>query len=792
MLWAQEPINAIPAYPAIKAVPTGTQIVQSPDPLVHYRWDNPTARDGLEHYILRPTVMTADRPDVVIAHSDGNYTVTGACDIRFDFGQVNAGWLEFDSPDYNGEIEMSISEFNEPAVFNIGSQHPKKTAKPVKHGHTYRLELNKELYEGVRYGWIHIRTLDRPMEIRSPRLVCQIKPTNYNGSFETNDTLLTRIWYTGAYTVKLNLLKDHFGAILMERSDRHSWTGDAHVSQAASMVAFGNFDFVKENIRYTSEQYNGIASYSLYWILSLLDYYHYTGDVALMEEMLENAVTKLDRAYDQYDANAELAFYGWDERLGAGFETPNIPENQRAYQMLCIRAWTEFAAAMRHMGRHELAHRYQQYATTKAERLRAAESWWKNFGVHASADAINAVFADRDEQRLIWQNAFADRMQRLSYSPFNQYFILQAMSRMQRHAEAITTVDDCWGGQIRYGATTFFEVYRPSWNDVSKPNDAPINNQCGYTSLTHPWSAGVTKWMTEEILGIKPLSPGFATFSVKPFLSERITRVKGDVPTPHGTIAFSIDSESGAIALSIPKNTVGNLAIPKAGRQINSISLKNGGELAPHGEDDRYLYFHHLAPGYYQGQVAYAGPWHPEVEESFQYSAVKFEEDSLTGGDWETKYGRSGHLFFNYHALGVHDSVTPPFVTGVEWNKTLHTTWAVDATDRRGLMLANTNRLGVIYTDDPNACMQTMTVDIKTAGDFSTKLSLYFVDFDSQDRRSAIEVFDLHTKELLMPVYMVRNYVNGTYVTFPVDRPVRIRINQVRGANAVCSALFFD
>src|SRR5690606_5195914 len=145
------------------------------------------------------------------------------------------------------------------------------------------------------------------------------------------------------------------------------------------------------------------------------------------------------------------------------------------------------------------------------------------------------------------------------------------MSRMQRHAEAITTVDDCWGGQIRYGATTFFEVYRPSWNDVSKPNDAPINNQCGYTSLTHPWSAGVTKWMTEEILGIKPLSPGFATFSVKPFLSERITRVKGDVPTPHGTIAFSIDSESGAIALSIPKNTVGNLAIPKAGRQINSI-----------------------------------------------------------------------------------------------------------------------------------------------------------------------------------------------------------------------------
>lgn len=31
------------------------------------------------------------------------------------------------------------------------------------------------------------------------------------------------------------------------------------------MVAFGNYDFVKQNIFYTSTQFNGIAGYSLYW-----------------------------------------------------------------------------------------------------------------------------------------------------------------------------------------------------------------------------------------------------------------------------------------------------------------------------------------------------------------------------------------------------------------------------------------------------------------------------------------------------------------------------------------------
>ena len=33
------------------------------------------------------------------------------------------------------------------------------------------------------------------------------------------------------------------------------------------------------------------------------------------------------------------------------------------------------------------------------------------------------------------------------------------------------------------------------------------NCQVGYTSLAHPWGGGVTKWLSEEILGIKPTAP---------------------------------------------------------------------------------------------------------------------------------------------------------------------------------------------------------------------------------------------------------------------------------------------
>ena len=51
-------------------------------------------------------------------------------------------------------------------------------------------------------------------------------------------------------------------------------------------------------------------------------------------------------AYALSGPNPNLKYYGWDERLGAGFEHPNIQESQNAYKMLSIRAWKEFSEVM--------------------------------------------------------------------------------------------------------------------------------------------------------------------------------------------------------------------------------------------------------------------------------------------------------------------------------------------------------------------------------------------------------------------------------------------------------------
>ena len=794
-----------PYKPVHNGYYSGFAVKESPDPLITYHWNNPKATDSLELYTLQPKKITGI-PNSSFKQNKNQITVSGKGSLLFDFGVESAGWMEFDSDDLVDSVEVSISEYNEPAILNAGAKHRIKTQAPVKYGNTYRLELNDFLYEGVRFAWIHVRNFSKTWHIKNVRLVCQVRPVNYLGSFSCSDAELTRIWYTGAYVVKLNLLQDYFGAILMERSDRHSWTGDAYPAQAAALAAFGNYDVIKKNIAYTSSQDNGIAAYSLYWVLSLIDYLNYTGDVSFFKEYAGNADKRLEKAYNEYDKLPKLGFMGWDERLGAGFENPQTQEAQNTYKMLCINAWKQFGKTMSLINETGMAIKYQQFATSKIKLMLADESMLQHYGIHAVSEAVNAGLSDHAIINKLSTALFADRLNRLSYSPFNQYFIIQAMASAKQYDAALTTIKDCWGGQLRYGGTTFFEVYRPSWNAILNPNDAPPNNQCGYTSLAHPWSAGVTKWLSENILGIKPVQAGFKSFTIIPFLEDKLTQVKGAMPTPFGAITADFNMQSGNCTVSIPQGTSAEkIGLPKAGKQISKVMIN--GKLLWDGvfhqvtgiiaveEDNNYLYLIHVKSGNYKLQVTYTGANEllKNPTEKFNYLITSIKQDSITSGNWNSKYGKQGYVLFGYSKEVVSKQL-PAYVDSLTLHKNGIVVWNSLSSDTRVLAAFGMAKksAAAIITKDPDATYQTMTMDIALRENHSYYLSMYFLDWDKQDRRSAIEIFDLETLNIIAPVEMVRNYEQGKYVSFTFNKSVRIRINHVRGKNAAVSGVFFD
>ena len=786
-------------------------VSESPDPMVGYRRSDRPAGVELQQYLLRPVAVSTDASGsfanlASATQEECQVLVQGAGSLRFDFGVENAAWLEFDSPDLTGNVEMSLSEYNEPGVVSTGPEHWVKTAVPVKHGQTYRLELNQSLYEGVRFGWVHVRSFDQPWHLTAVRLVCQVKPVNYEGSFACSDPLLTRIWYTGAYGVKLNLLQHDLGAILMDRGDRISWTGDDYPAQAAILAAFGGQGIVKASLDRTAKDSNGIESYALYWLLSWMDYFRYSGDANAVRQYADLAQAKLDHANAIY-ADPPISFYGWDERLGAGFEEPNTrPETKQAYRMLFIRACREFAEGMRAIGQAELAQRYEATADQRVAALRADAGWTDHFGLHAGADAVNAGFTSPPEQTRLFAREFSNRATRVSFSPFNEYFVIQAMARMGHHDEALAAVRDDWGGQIAYGGTTFFETFWPAWAQVLGPNDALPNCQAGYTSLCHPWSSGVTKWLTEETLGIKPSGPGFSRFDVFPHLGRTLTAVAGAVPTPQGTLRAAFDVDKGQASLVAPPNTVGRIGIPKVERTIKNITIN--GTLAWDGAafhavpgvggattDPEFVTFDAVQPGTYEMAVTYAGTTPTFQDVPWRFPAVFVREDRTTGGNWGGRYGGDGHVRFGLSKDGQDQVQLPSYVQEVVTRKGLTTQWPGTG-DPRALAENATNapgrHAGVLYSGTPGDVQRCVVVDVALKHPAKFQLGLYFVDLDRKGRRQTVEMFDLDTRRLIAPTRLYADFTGGTYAVYECQQSVRVRVNHVRGDNAVLSGLFFD
>lgn len=768
------------------------EVKASPDPMLQYVWNNPQTDDHLQSYVILPSKIEAILGGQNFSGlSTGNneqchIRVNGIGVLRIDFGVELPAWLEIDSSDLSGEIEMGISEYNVSELCN-------KIRKPIKYGNTYRLELNNELYEGVRYGFIYVNQFDREFTITGVRAVCQVKPANYTGSFDSDNELINKIWYVGAYDVRANQRQDCFGAILMDRGDRYSWTGDAYPSQAASLVAFSNYEEVLKNLKWTDSHPNNIETYELYWVESLIDYYMYSGDTKGFHTLLPQAMARLKHAYEIFDHPTNLQFVGWDPRLGAGFEHPNCQEGQMTFRMLAIGAMKHLADAMTMSGMGEEAKEFRVMAEEKSELMRTP-TWLGKLAMHSSADAINAELVD-DLQKL-YHPDLSDCVQRLSFSPFNQCFLLKAMAKSGHYDDAFASVVDQWGGQIEYGATCFFEVYRPDWNELVGHNGPIPYSQSGFTSLAHPWGAGVTAWLTEEMLGIKPTKAGFATFNVKPHFSGMATRVSGQVNTPHGFIKASYNLKTGHHMIEVPSGTKATIAIPKEGMKIQAISM-NGKRVEFLEEDHEFSYLRELGAGHYDFNVSYKGKPNRRMREKPTFITKAKSIDFKTHGNWPGKYGRDGYVIVGAGKDGSDLRQLPSYVEdlcfyqGENWGRRV----ALNVKPLSPYSMLPIGRevgapkvLNCIYSAE----CQMSPLKVKLKYNHPYRIALYMADCDNGGRDHCIDAFDLETMNRIAPTVRVSHFNGGVYVVYEYDKSICIFNNNVRGDNAVMNAVFFD
>lgn len=768
-------------------------------------------RDGREEIIRSDASwgVSARPPSVV---TDGaKHSAAASCQAMFGGGPWGSEVTTYDLG-----IQMAVSEYNEVQLVNPGPVSSLKAGSPHLNGFTYRLELNAELLEGVRFGWINILThAGTPWTITAIRLVCRARRVNYRGSFECSSRELTNVWYTGAYTVRANMGPRYITPILVDRGDRGPAGGDAYTMQACALAAFGAYDAVLQNMEliYTKgDDYPNILSFRLYEQLSLCDYFWHSGDKSTAERWFDTATAALERAVGTL-GDPQIGWYGWDERLGGGFNEPQQPECVAAYQALFVRTCRQIAAMARELGRPESAEWCEERAREWLA-YAADDPVLPSLGVHALADWVNAGLAPTVVGQVAIAREFGDRVTRRSYSPFNQYFILEALTQLGMIDEALVTVLDIWGGQIDYGGTTYFEVFRPEWAELLPPNSAVPGSDAGATSLAHGWGGGVTAWLSHHVLGIRPLTPGFGHAEIAPHLGTRLTSVGGSMPTPHGAIEASFDLQNGIAQVSIPPGVVARVGIPTATGTIEKVSINDevcwdptlGG---PRGQfsgtqGDGFVFFEELPEGLYNFTFRYAATRVPEPQDQVAYPSPPPALDRETGGEWTETYGARGYLLFNFDGELRHRLRAPNYLAGWRPHETPHrwgdcypVSWDIDTTDARALRdpdQESSRRSAAGWsTDPPNYWGFTMSLDLQIEpADIDFKLSLYMVDWDRQRRRTWIEIYDLATRKLLAAPVYVEDFAQGVYVTYQCQRSVRVRLKQIGAPSAVLSAVFFD
>ncbi len=496
-------------------------------------------------------------------------------------------------------------EFNFPLAQGvvIGTGESKGEALNSPWGGWHPVSLNGKIqhtpWSAFRYAVIRFVG---PVHLNVLRLDFKYYPVTYRGAFACSDPLLTKIWYTGAYTAHLCMQEQIWDA---PKRDRAMWMGDLQVSgQVINNVFLDRFlmELTMRDLREEAQggrpvtelpisyinntPFGGIPGYSDAWYCGLADFYQHTGAIKyirsqhqLLLSMLRYIKQGFNRKNIFVNKNKGWCFVDWANYLGFG----NDPQSLVATDLYTCWAVRQAVLLLNAIGDKTDA---AKYARWDRQITMAARKYLANPKTHTftslrqvNAMAIVSHVADRAERQAIYRRIFApdDAAWRQIATPYYNYYVICALGDLGRTREALNFIRRYWGGMLREGATTFWEQYTRTPRPVptAKPVHLPGVSSDGlptglksYTnSLSHGWSAGVTSFLTEQVLGIRPTRGGFTTASIVPHLGG-LKWARGRVPAPRGNIVLSVTKHGASESLHVTLPPGVKALVGVAGRSV--------------------------------------------------------------------------------------------------------------------------------------------------------------------------------------------------------------------------------
>ena len=394
---------------------------------------------------------------------------------------------------------------------------------------------------GFRFVRIDLLEPGTQVELKEVLATFTFRDIEYVGDFRCNDERLNTIWHTGAYAVHLCMQDMLWDGI---KRDRLVWIGDMHPETMVINTVFGANDIVPQSLDYVRDQtplpgwMNGISSYSDWWVLIQHTWYRYHGNLDYLKAQRDYLLPLLTQLREQIDDhNSEkmgnVRFLDWpssenNDAIHMGLHSLLIMTLDAGAELCDILGESNDAKACRDAVVRLRTHRPLATDSKQANALLALSGL-------ADAKEINA--------QVLGQDPFH------GLSTFYGYYVLQARAMAGDYQGCLDVMRTYWGKMLDLGATTFWEDFNLDWttnaagiDDLVPEGKDDIHGDFGAYcylglrhSLCHGWASGPTAWMSEHVLGIRPLEPGFRKVLVAPRLGD-LEFAQGRFPTPHGPI----------------------------------------------------------------------------------------------------------------------------------------------------------------------------------------------------------------------------------------------------------------
>lgn len=412
-------------------------------------------------------------------------------------------------------------------------------------------------WRAFRYVGIEITTAQTPLTIHSLGHRFTAYPYEITAEFACSDEKLERVWRAALRTMRLC---SHETFVDCPHYEQMQYAGDTMVTSRLGMLASGDYRLTRQALfqfdwsrlsdgltqsRFPSRLLQVIPSWSLHWITCIRDYAYCSGDLQTVKALLPGATAVLDWFRRHADADGlpgKLPYWNitdwcpwWPRGVVPGADTGPTCIISSQY----ISALGEVADLLRLTSD---ASRSSALAG-EADRLRGALNriFWS---------AEEGLFLDRPGGPEVSQygNAYAvvcgassDEQRRILLRRFPADPKLAPGSFFCWHA-VFRALDLCGAGE------RFVDFLGPWHEQVDLGLDTFVEENSFWRSLCHAWSAHPALEFLTRILGVIPLSPGFARIEIKPQRCG-LDHARGRVCTPLGPVDVEWHVKNGLFSL---------------------------------------------------------------------------------------------------------------------------------------------------------------------------------------------------------------------------------------------------